>query len=272
MQIMNNLANNDLAQPQNTQPNAQGGEIVYGVRADAGRVVLLSLNLQTNQVRDLSDRTAGLRLQPKERLTNFLSFAADTFEIISIAPTSDGKNLSNRLSAIAQAPNLQSQLIAELGAKSTIESLVPIRGNKLLSLVSLNSGTPPFVLAISERRTNRFTLIPGFDRPPNWRLGNLTYSPKGEIYVTTFSSDGYARLGQIDLAQQRLVSLQQLRFNGRPLFNALRSMAMSPSGRLYAIGDLQYQGRNSLFAVDIRSGTMNLVRAFEVDKIAFTRP
>jgi hypothetical protein len=63
-----------------------------------------------------------------------------------------------------------------------------------------------------------------------------------------------------------------LTFNNRPLLNDLASLAFSPEGQLYALGDPTYQGTNSLFTIDPNTGAMTFVIAFAVNKITFNRP
>lgn len=83
---------------------------------------------------------------------------------------------------------------------------------------------------------------------------------------------------QLDLENRAVVSgrgkiirLVELSFKNKPLENDLASLAFSSSGQLFALADLKYEGTNSLFTVDMKTGAMTLVRKFAVDKILFAR-
>jgi len=66
--------------------------------------------------------------------------------------------------------------------------------------------------------------------------------------------------------------LTRLTFNGRPLLNDLASVAWSPKDKkLYALGDPNYTGTNSLLIVNIGTGALTKPKELAVDKITFAR-
>lgn len=252
---------------------AQQSPLVYGVRVTAREIVLESLNLTNDQLQDPSVQT-GITLEAKEQLSGFTLLADGAFALAT-APTtasiSGGVNLSRLIFFVT---SLQLQPVAVfpelpgLAKNNTVESLLATQDGKLLSIVSLNQGTPPFTLATIDRNNGQVSSIP-ITLPQERRFSNLTQCPDGTIYVTSLGRSESTSLVQLDPQQGQLLSLQQLNFNNRPLSNDLASLACSPSNQLYALGNPSFQGTNSLFTVDVSTGVMSLVRPFAVDKITF---
>ena len=245
--------------------------LLYGVSAVSGGVVLQSLDLTTDEVQDLSDRTVDITLEPNERLSGFTVLPDNTL-VLATAPTTSSiignpANLS-RLIFVDTSP----QTLAEfpgLGQRSTIESLLATQDGQLLSIVSLNQGTPPFRRAYINRQTGKVTFINELSVPSNQRLSNLTQGPDGTIYATSIRGEGGTSLVQLDLEQGQVISLSQLSFNNRPLRNDVSSLACSPSNQLYALGNPAYQRTNSVFTIDVNTGAMARLRKFDVDEITF---
>lgn len=252
---------------------AQQSPLVYGVRATNREIVLESLNLTNDQLQDSSAQT-GITLEANERLSGFTLLADGTFALAT-APTtaaiSGGINLS-RLIFFVASPQLQPVAVFPelpgLAKNNTIESLLATRDGKLLSIVSLNQGIPPFTLATIDRNNGQVSSIP-VTLPQDRRFSNLTQCPDGTIYVTSLGRSESTSLVQLEPQQGQLISVQQLNFNNRPLSNDLASLACSPSNQLYALGDPISQGTNSLFTVNVSTGVMSLVKPFAVDRITF---
>jgi len=278
--VFGNLANKTLA---------QGPPLIYGVRAVSGGVVLQSLDLKTGKIKDLSDRTKGLTLDADERLSGFTLLTDNNTLVVTTAPatsvTTRKSVKRSRLSKILTSPQTLAAL-PELAQNTTIETILATNEGNLLSIVSLKQGIRPFRLANIDLQTGQASFIDEFDQlpegalpppgafvlPPHRRFSNLTQSPAGKIYATSHGREGSTSLVKIDLQQRQLFSLPQLRFNNNPWLNDVSSLAFSPAGQLFALGDPNYQGTNSLFTVDLSTGVMKLVIAFAVDKITFTRP
>lgn len=278
--VFGNLANKTLA---------QGPPLIYGVRAVSGGVVLQSLDLKTGKIKDLSDRTKGLTLDADERLSGFTLLTDNNTLVVTTAPatsvTTRKSVKRSRLSKIITSPQTLAAL-PELAQNTTIETILATNEGNLLSIVSLKQGIRPFRLANIDLQTGQASFIDEFDQlpegalpppgafvlPPHRRFSNLTQSPDGKIYATSHGREGSTSLVKIDLQQRQLFSLPQLRFNNNPWLNDVSSLAFSPAGQLFALGDPNYQGTNSLFTVDLSTGVMKLVIAFAVDKITFTRP
>ena len=245
-------------------------DTIFGIRAVPEGVVLQSLDLETGQVQEQSELVRELNLQPNERLTSFSCLPDGTFTLSSTSPSPERRTIASRLTSLEQSP--KSEAVSGLEPDSTVESLVVTREGKTITIVGQNGGTPPFCLAVIDRQTSQAILDPEFVLPPDQRVSNLTQCPNGAIYVTILGQEGSTRLGQLDLQEQKLLCLPQLRFHGKPLLNDLKSLACSPTGQLYALGDPEYQGTNSLFTVDVSTGNMSFIREFEVDQITFARP
>ena len=252
---------------------AQQSPLVYGVRATNREIVLESLNLTNDQLQDSSVQT-GITLKANERLSGFTLLADGTFALAT-APTTaainGGVNLS-RLIFFGASPQPQPGAVflelPGLAKNNTVESLLATQDGNLLTIVSLNQGTPPFTLATIDRNNGQVTSIP-VTLPQDQRFSNLTQCPDGTIYVTSLGRSQSTSLVQLEPQQGQLISLQQLNFNNIPLSNDLASLACSPSNQLYALADPLFQRTNSLFTVDVNTGVMSVVKPFAVDKITF---
>lgn len=245
-------------------------QLLYGVRIISGRVLLLALDLTTGQIQDLSATTPEITLLPNERISSFTLLPNGTF-ILATAPvtatiTGPPASLSRLLSFSSPQtlPTLQG-----LDNNSTVESLLGINDLELLSIVSLNQGTPPFRLATINLQTGQVSFINELLLPPIQRFSNLAQCPYGHIYATSIGREGSTGLVQLDLQQGSLINLSQLSFDNQFLSNDLASLAYSPSDPLFALGDPTYKGTNSVFSVNEISGVIEFVTDFEADKIIF---
>ena len=285
-----NLANKTLAQTAEEEP------LLYGVRAVPGGqgLLLQSLNLTTDEVKDETARTLGLTLEPEERVSSFTVLDDDTFALAT-APTTHvitgnpvtpsrpnflpTASQSLPASALRSVSVLQSlPALQAVDEKVTIESWLDNKDGKLFSIVSLNQGLLPFRLAVIDRNTAEVNFIDDLDLPPNRPFSHLTQSPNGAIYATTIGTEGYTSLVRLERQNKsiitgkgQIVSLVRLKFNNRHLPNDVASLAWSPSNQLYALGDPTYTGTNSLFTVNVNTGVLTLLRTFDVDKIVFAR-
>lgn len=225
--------------------------------------------------------------KPSERITGFTVLSDNTLMIAATAETKKGS--FSRLLFTKSSKEIKKKPSKGLKIKktkdkkySTVESLLAttIQGNQILSVVSLAEGTPPFELAFIDSNSGQVDYraqlgLP--ELPANQRLSNLAQSPDGTIYATSSGTEGVL-LVQVDLANKsritgrgKIIGLVVLSFNNKPLENDLASLAFSSSGQLFALADPNYEGTNSLFVVDIKTGGMTLLRKFAVDKIAFAR-
>ncbi|MBE9189320.1 hypothetical protein IQ230_02865 [Gloeocapsopsis crepidinum LEGE 06123] len=220
--------------------------------------------------------------KPSERVTGFTALSNGTFIVAVSAATRKGDFsrfiLFNEDGKRSAPKGLKAKKIKK---KNTVESLLAIQNDQLLSVVSLNQGQPPFELAVINFRSGQVDSGASFglpDIPSNHRFSNLAQSADGRIYATTMDSEGVPILVQLDLQNKspitgrgKIIKLVQLSFNDRLLKSDLASLAFSPSGQLFALANLTSEGTNSLFIVDLKTGEMKLLRKFAVDKIAFKK-
>jgi hypothetical protein len=231
----------------------------------------------------LSDRITGFTAQLDEN---------GGFVIATVISTERG-NFSRLLFADRRAARSK-KVTGFQQSQETVESLVALPNSdrpktyRLLSILSLNGGIPPFDLGAIDPRSGKVSFGAKLAMPElafTSRFSNLARSPNGTIYATTLGSEGVAMrargsasLVQIDLTNKspitgrgKITPLVQLRFNDQPLEMDLQSLAVSPSGQLFALADPEYTGRSSLCAVNPTTGQMQLLRPFAVDKITFAR-
>ena len=288
-----------------TKTSAQQQSVIYGVSLIAGTdaintspgLLLTSLDISTGQelstaevpsatVENLQRATSSLNeaiftQQPQvDRITGLTSLSDGTFITATVANTRQGK-VTRLVFTNPNSPQSRTSLsVTNLPRNSTVESLLATTENNLFSVLSLNQGVLPFRLATIDRNSGTVGSREEFpDLIPIRRFSNLAQSPtNGTIYLTTLGPEGSTTLVQLDLQQRslitgkgRIIRVAALRYNNEFLENDLLSLAVSPSGELFALADPNYEGTNSLFTVDLSTGNMTLVRQFAVDKIAFRR-
>lgn len=218
--------------------------------------------------------------QPRERLTGFTALLDGTFIIPSTFSSKKGD--SSRLVFFDKKISKFQKGLKLSGFKkrnTTIESLLATKDGRLLSVISLNGGMPPFDLAVINPQTGKVTSgseLAFPELPENQRFSNLIQMPDGSIYATNLAHEGVINLVQLDLNNKSLVTgrgkiikLSALKFNGKTLEDDLLDAAVSPIGQIFALADPNREGTNSLFNVDVKTGEMQLLRKFEVDKITF---
>lgn len=264
--VLGNLGKKSLASNKNSP------QLIYGVRVTSGRVLLLSLDLATGQIQDLSASTPELNLLPNERLSGFTLLSDGTF-VLATAPTTatiTGQSASlSRLLSFSSPQTLPA--LQGLERNSTIESLLGTNERELLSIISLNQGSPPFRLATINLQTGQVSFINDLPLPPNRRFSNLAQRPDGHIYATSIARESSTGLVQLELQLGNLINLSPLSFNNQFVLNDLASLTYSPANQLFALADPTSKGTNSVFRVDETTGVMEMPTDFEVDKIVFAR-
>lgn len=305
--LLLNLAAKTVAQQ-------QPGSVIYGVRltsassqimedqADASAanktpaMILQSIDLATGQeltTTEIPEKIVQNQQEPtqivnkalvvkkrSERITGFTALSDGTFIVAAVATTKKGDFA--RLAFFGQditkpKKNLK---IKKIKKNNTVESLLAIQNDQIISIISQNQGLSPFELAVIDPQSgqvNGNTLgLP--DLPSNQRFSNLAQSPDGKIYATTLGHENVSILVQLDLVNKspitgkgKIIRLVQLSFNNGSLSNDLVSLAFSPSNQLFALADPQYEGTNSLFTIDLNTGKMQLLRKMAVDQIAFSK-
>ncbi|MEH1897108.1 MAG: hypothetical protein V7K94_17755 [Nostoc sp.] len=219
--------------------------------------------------------------EPYERLTSLTTVSNGTFIISSVAHTQEGN--FNRLLFIKSDESCQIQKSLKVwGFKqedSTLESLLETQDGKLVGIISLRAGIPPFELATIDYKTGKVTydelVLPHL--LPDRRYSNLIQSPVDrKIYATSMDRAHPVHLVQLDMenysvltGKPLIIKLSELHFNNQALESDLLSLAFSPLGKLYAVANPNREPINSLFTVDINTGEMMLVRQLAVQKIAF---
>ncbi len=294
---------------------AQQAQPIYGISLASTNAATNRTTLATSQVTDVENTTPAIVLKsldlstgaessnqlpanPVENVSTLLQTATKAIftdlgervkgltaqsdgTLISATVTSSRQGDVNHLTFTNSKSSVLNRSLKASGFQnnSIIESLLFTKDNTLLTIFSLNGGTPPFDLGVIDTKTGVLTNGAQLGLPqPNDRdrLSNLAQSPDGTIYATGLGGQGSVVLVQLDLVNKatvtgrgKIITLFPLRFNGEGLGNDVFSLAFSPSGQLFALADPQYQGTNSLFTVDLQSGNLSLVRQFAVDKITF---
>jgi hypothetical protein len=230
---------------------------------------------------DTKTETASLALytEPNERITGLTALSNGTFVIVITALTKHG-NYSKLLFFDNQSSKSK-KISGFKKSNCTIENLLATKDDKLIGIVSLNGGTPPFEMIIINPKNGKVSSGSDLCLPellPDRRFSNLALSPDGKIYATTLAREGITTLVQLDLDNRsmitgkgNIVTLSPLMSDEQPLQNDLLSLTFSPTGEVYALANPKNEGTNSLFSVDIETGEMRPMSKVAVDKITFSR-
>lgn len=246
-------------------------QLLYGVRTNAGKIELFSLDLNTLEIQDLSSTIPEIALQPNERLSSFTILLDGTF-VVATAPVMTLQAI-NPTRLITLSPSTTLPSLQGLDQSSTIESLCATKNGELLSIISRNQGLPPFNLAKIDQQTGEVIFLNDqLALPENARFSNLTECPDSQLYATYLAGQSSSTtIVELFLDTGNFTVLSQLSYNGTPLSNDLLAQAYSPlDDGTFVLARPNYENTNSLFWVNEQMGAMELITAFPVDKIAFT--
>jgi hypothetical protein len=231
-----------------------------------------NINTKTNMT------SLALCVEPTERLTGLTTLSDGSF--IGVTTVLSQKGHHSNLLFFDGKSSKSKKISGFKQCNCNVENLLAIKGNRLIAVVSLCGGIPPFDLVEIDLINGKIIYDSDLSLPqipPDMRLSNLALAPDGKIYATTISIESFPRLVQLDLdyrsmitGKGKIVSLARLTFDNKPLQNDLLSLTFSPSGELYALANLECEKTNSLFSVDIQTGNMKLLSKVAVDKIIFS--
>ncbi|RAM50656.1 MAG: hypothetical protein C6Y22_15870 [Hapalosiphonaceae cyanobacterium JJU2] len=259
-------------------------DLPTGRQAFTSQIIPKTLNeISPTKVDNVDTKTEvaskALYTQPSERITGFTVLSNGTFVLVSTVLTKHGNY--SKLLFFDRRSSKSKKISGFKKNNCTIESLVATKDDKLIAIVSLNGGIPPFEMVVINPKNGKVSsgsdlFLP--ELPPDRRFSNLALSPDGKIYGTTLGMEGITRLIQLDLDNKsmitgkgKIVTLSPLMFDNQPLQNDLLSLTFSPSGKVYALANPKHEKTNSLFSVDIETGEMIPVSKIAVDNIAFSR-
>jgi hypothetical protein len=251
---------------------AQTG-VIYGVRDLGNRFVVSSLDLTDQGF--TADLLTGNQ-PPKERIRDFFMLLDGRLALLRANTVRNAKQsratieiLGDPTEGLQQRP---SDTIRLKGLPEThaVSAATPSNGGNDQSLNALTSqftDTPPFSVGTIDLATDRFTSLP-VQLPEEARFANLTQCLGGIIYATTMGiQGGGARLVRMKLDLGQITEVTKLSLDGQSLRDDLKSLACTPSGGLFALGNPTYREVNSLFQIDLSTGDLAFIRVFDVDHI-----
>ncbi|MDZ8055083.1 MAG: hypothetical protein RMX68_005260 [Aulosira sp. ZfuVER01] len=259
-------------------------------------VTLLSLDLTTG-IETLDTEISSTAVDNKNeiiQIANKAVFTQSTQRITGLSALSDGTIIActvgtdkkgnynqilfiNRKSKLGQTKKLS----GFKKTNTTIEGLLATKDDQIIAIASLNEGSPPFHFLIIDPKNGKVSpadqlALP--ELPKDLRLGNLALNSDGKFYATTLGREGSTTLVQLDPQKKSVMTgrilitkLAELSYNKKPLVNDLLGLSVSPSGQLIALAKLDKNNKNSLLAVDPKTGQLTLLSKVMVDKIVFPR-
>lgn len=238
-------------------------------------------NLVTNQRTSTETTPKALYNQTYERITDATTLTDGRLVISAFVSTQKGNY--NKI-VIFDAKNYSYQQGLKISGfrtnNATIESVMAMKDNRLLSIISLGEGVPPFYFAVIDSKTGKITTGTELGLPdlsPDERFSNLAQAPDGKIYATNIDREGNTNIVQIDLKNRslltgkaKIVPYVQLRLEKKALRNDLLSMGFSSTGQLYALAAPHGEKTKSLYTIDLKTGELQYLTRFLVDQIAFS--
>ncbi|MBU7587108.1 MAG: hypothetical protein KAF91_30385 [Nostoc sp. TH1S01] len=237
--------------------------------------------LVTNLRTSTESSPKALYSQTYERITDATTLTDGRLVISSVTSTQKGNY--NKIVIFDAKTNSYQEGIKVSGFRSnnaTIESVMAMKDNRLLSIISFGEGVPPFYFAVIDSTTGKIsagTELALPDLSPDERFSNLAQAPDGKIYATNIDREGNTNIVQIDLKNRslltgkaKIVPYVQLRLEKEALRNDLLSMAFSSSGQLYALAAPNGEKTKSLYTIDMKTGELQYLTEFLVEQIAFS--
>ena len=249
--------------------SAQHIGVLYGIKAAEGELIARSLDLSDSR----PPREHGkLSERVDERLTAiFQSKDRGIGAVRTLAKPRSQHRASVRLLGIPERlVNATSADVTGLSSSYSISSVLVPQAGPPLALVAHHSDTPPFWLANVDLDSGKIDII-SLTLNPITRYSHLTQCPDARIYAVSMAPQYDVRMVQLDLDRQQALRLAQIKLDGEALHTEIKSLACGPTGIVYALADPTHSGSNSLFTVDLATGTMTLLRPFDVDRMIFVR-
>ncbi|MBD2494178.1 hypothetical protein H6G75_07515 [Nostoc sp. FACHB-280] len=274
--------------------NKQNAKISTDVENTSPAFTLVSLDLTTGSEKLSTDiptsivdnQTTKIEAAKRafytesSRITGFTSLPDATMAMVTVETTQKG-NHSKLIFTDSKSKKAKAKKISGFkNGNHTIEGVLGTKDNKIIGIASANNGVPPFYLVMIDPKNGKVTSgdelkLP--ELPRNARFSNLALSPDGKFYATILTSEGRTTLVQLDPNKTSLLTgkllittVAGLTYNRKYLSSDILSLTFSPSGQLIALANLNNESKNSVFAVDIKTGNMTLLSKVSVAKIAFT--
>jgi len=246
--------------------------------------ILSKANLPVLSVDDptpVSKKSRAFFVPDYDRITHAITLKDKTLVISTVSNTRKGQ-FNHLIYSVGSGTNRKfkaKKVRAFKKSDQTVESLLALSNNQLLCLVG-TEGIPPFALITLDFQTGK--ILSGDDLslpslPLTHRFGNLCQDLKGNIFATEIGSEGIPILISMNLQDKaiitgkvKMITLNPLTFEGRPLVNDVKDLAFSSSGQLYALAADSSRKNNVLFTVDVKTGKMERVSNFAVDKFTFS--
>ncbi|MEH2348509.1 MAG: hypothetical protein V7K55_10960 [Nostoc sp.] len=246
--------------------------------------VLSKVNLPVLSVENLSPvikKPRAFFLADSDRITKAIVLGDKTIVISTVSHTRNGQ-FNHLIYSVGSVINRQFRAKKVLDFKSsnqTIESLLSLPNNKLLCIVG-TEGVPPFTFRTLDFTTGKILSGDDLSLPsllPNHRFANLCQDAKGNIFATEIGSEGIPILISMNLQEKAIITgkvkmkrLTRLTVEGKPLINDVKDLGFSASGQLYALATDSSRKNNVLYTVDVKTGKMEPVKNFAVEKFVFS--
>jgi hypothetical protein len=248
--------------------------------------VVSKVNVQSLSVENLSaarKKPRAFSLPDSDRITKAIVLGDNkkTLVISTVSTTRNGEfnYLTYSVGSASKGEFRAKKVLDFENPDQTLESVLSLPNNQLLCIVGTR-GVPPFYL-----RTINFTtgkILSSNDLalptlPPNHKFAHLCQDAKRNIFGTEISAEGILSLFSMNLQEKATVTgklkinrLTTLSIDGQPVTN-LKDLNFSASDQLYALATDSSRKNNVLYTVDVKTGKMQLLKSFAVEKFVFSR-
>ena len=249
--------------------NAHCGEMLYGVKDVGGLLVVRSLDLSNSTVQ----QRGALAHAGTERVSAIFQGRDRSLNVVRISTKRDvgHRTLIHRIGVPEMITDATSRLLTGLDATQSVSGLFIPNSGPAIALIAHYTDTPPFSFATLDLQSWKASALHSPGLNPTVRYGHLTKCPDGSMYASTRKIEQNVHLVRIRLDEATTHQVVELTLYGRALRNDVSDLACAPSGELYALADPQYAGTNSVFAVNLATGVLTPVQAFDVERMVFIR-
>jgi hypothetical protein len=248
---------------------AKDSGVLYGVKAANGQLIGRTLDLSSG---DPVQERGKLGLPADERLDALFQDRDRSIGVVrtTTKAQSNRRALVRKIGIPERLVDASAADIAGLPKSQSISSLLIPHAGAAIALIAHYTDTLPFWLASVDLSSGQVTRI---DLPldSKTRYSHLTQCHDSSIYAVSIAPQWNIRLVRLNLAAREVEQFPALNLTGTPLRAQVFDLACGPGGQLYVLSQASRTGDRSVFRVDLETGAMTFVAAFDVDRMVFVR-
>lgn len=249
-------ADTDNAAPASTSPSSTRRLEVQSFDVSSGRAETPIAIESANPV----------SLHSGELITGLATLNDGTL-LVAITPVNNSSSSSTRLRSLSTSS--KDVTVSGLTQQEALTDLLTLNDGSLVGLVVRKDNVPPMRLVNINPQSGQTTTK--FNLPEDRRFGGLAQCPDGAVYTTSVARDGATSLVRLDLGQNQVTTIAQLRLDDAIWNNGVQSIACTSASQLFVLGSFWHETRQFLHVVDVKTGNMTRLQAYDVWKMTVSR-